>query len=82
MLRRLQRGENLGLPHSRPMPIIGPRCHELRIQDEGVKWRIIYRLDPDAVIVGDVFAKKTGKTPNRVVDACKQRFKRYDEATK
>lgn len=23
LLRRLQRGENLGLPHSRPMPDIG-----------------------------------------------------------
>ena len=33
-LRRLQQGEHLGLPHSRPMPGIGPRCHELRIRDE------------------------------------------------
>lgn len=81
LLRRLQRGENIALPHSRPMPTIGPRCHELRIQDEDVKWRIIYRLDPDAVIIGEVFAKKTGKTPKKVVNACKQRFKRYDEAT-
>jgi phage-related protein len=48
----------------------------------GVPWRIICRLDPDAVIIGEVFAKKTGKTPKKVVDACKRRFKRYDEATK
>ena len=32
LLRRLQRGEPLGLPHSRPMPGLGPRCHGLRIQ--------------------------------------------------
>ena len=31
LLRRLQRGETLGLPQSRPMPAIGPGCHELRI---------------------------------------------------
>jgi ribosome-binding protein aMBF1 (putative translation factor) len=27
------------------MPALGPRCHELRIQDAGATWRIIYRLD-------------------------------------
>ena len=31
LLRRLQRDEKLSLPHSRPMPVIGARCHELRI---------------------------------------------------
>jgi hypothetical protein len=34
LLRRLQAGEKLGLPFSRPMPTIGNRCHELRINDE------------------------------------------------
>ena len=34
LLRKLQEGESLGLPHSRPMPAIGRRCHELRIRDE------------------------------------------------
>ncbi|HEY9605386.1 MAG TPA: hypothetical protein V6C85_27525 [Allocoleopsis sp.] len=33
LLRRLQQGENLGLPHSRPMPSIGTHCHELRVRD-------------------------------------------------
>jgi phage-related protein len=82
LLRRLQRGEKIGLPHSRPMPSIGRRCHELRITDQNLTWRIVYRLDPDAVVIGEVFPKKTGKTPNQVIDACKRRFKRYDEATK
>jgi len=81
LLRRLQRGANIGLPHSRPMPSIGRRCHELRIPDEDVNWRIIYRTDADAIVIGDVFAKKTGKTPKKVTDACRRRFKRYDDAT-
>jgi hypothetical protein len=34
LLRRLQRGETLAMPHSRPLPAVGPRCHELRINDE------------------------------------------------
>lgn len=81
LLRLLQQGETIGLPHSRPMPSIGRRCHELRIRDEDATWRIVYRLDADAVIIGEVFPKKSGKTPKRVIDACRSRFKRYDEAT-
>lgn len=81
LLCRLQGGESLGLPHSRPMPSIGRRCHELRIQDENVTWRIVYRLDPDAIVIGEVFAKKSGATPQKVIDDCKARFRRYDEQT-
>jgi phage-related protein len=82
LLRRLQCGEKVGLPHSRPMPSIGRRCHELRIPDADVTWRIVYRLDSDAVIIGEVFPEKTGATPKQVIDTCKRRLKRYDEATK
>jgi phage-related protein len=78
LLRRLQRGEKLSMPHSRPMPSIGSRCHELRITDENKIWRIIYRIDPDAIVIAEVFAKKTNKTPTEVIDICKQRLKRYD----
>lgn len=78
LLRRLQRGDSLGLPHSRPLPTIGSRCHELRINDESATWRIIYRIDTDAIVIGDVFSKKTQATPKSVIDACKRRFKEYD----
>ncbi len=79
LLRRLQNGESLGMPHSRPMPSIGSRCHELRVRDEGANWRLIYRVDADAIVLLEVFAKKTGKTPAAVIRACKARLKRYDE---
>lgn len=46
------------MPHSRPLPIIGRRCHELRVRDEKDTWRIIYRLDSDAVIIVEVFSKR------------------------
>lgn len=78
LLRQLQRGEKLPLPHSRPMATIGRRCHELRIPDEGKAWRIIYRIDPDAIVIWEVFAKKDRKTPQRVVATCKTRIKAYD----
>jgi phage-related protein len=80
LLRRLQQGEALGMPHARPMPAIGARCQELRIRDENRTWRIIYRLDTDAVIIGEVFAKTTRTTPAAVIANCKRRFRAYDEA--
>ena len=79
LLRRLQRGELLEMPASRPMPSIGARCHELRITDQSVTWRIVYRIDADAIVIGDVFAKKTAQTPPPVIALCKQRFRQYDE---
>ena len=82
LLRRLQQGDNIELPHSRPMPTIGKRCHELRINDEDTTWRIMYRIDPDAIIIGEVFSKKTKTTPKSVIDLCKQRYKDYDHLTK
>jgi phage-related protein len=78
LLRRLQRGERLSLPHSRPMPSIAPRCHELRIQDESATWRIIYRLDREAVIIADVFSKKSQQTPTTIVANCRDRLRRYE----
>ena len=79
LLRRLQLGENIGLPHVRPMPSIGRHCFELRIRDAGQNWRIVYRIDEDAIVIVEVFAKKSSSTPKRAIEACKARLKTYDE---
>ena len=79
LLRQLQEGEKLAMPHSRPMPSIGSRCHELRIPDENDTWRIIYRLDHDAIVILDVYSKKAQQTPKKVIDVCKKRLMRYDK---
>ncbi|HAL57108.1 MAG TPA: transposase [Bacteroidetes bacterium] len=76
-LRRLQMGEKLSLPHSRPMPSIGTRCHELRIDDENTTWRIVYRVDSDAIVILEVFEKRTRKTPKEVLENCKRRIRLY-----
>lgn len=80
LLRRLQRGESLSLPHSRPMPSIGSQCHELRINDENQTWRIVYYVAADAVAILDVFSKKTAATPNEVLTNCKKRLAAYIRA--
>ena len=78
LLRKLQQGELLSMPQSRPMPTIGSHCHELRIVDAHSIWRIVYRIDDDAVLILEVFSKKTRETPPDIIDACKKRIRNYD----
>jgi phage-related protein len=77
LLRRLQMGESLSLPSSRPMPNIGSRCHELRVVDADATWRILYHVEDDAVVILEVFSKKTRTTPKRVLDSAKARLRKY-----
>lgn len=79
LLRRLQQGEHIYLPHSRPMRSIGPRCHELRIRDGSIRWRIIYRLDTDAVVIAEVFKKSSRTTPAATIECARRRLRAYDE---
>ena len=82
LLRRLQRGEKLSMPQSRPMPEVGKHCHELRINDKNLTWRIVYRVDSDAILLLEIFEKKTGRTPKHVIDACRKRIKVYADETR
>jgi phage-related protein len=77
LLRDLQEGENLGLPRSRPMPSIGRGCHELRVNDRDRTWRLVYRIEHDAIVILDVFEKKTEKTPEAVIEGCRRRLRLY-----
>jgi phage-related protein len=77
LLRRLQKGESLSLPHSRPMPSVGSQCHELRVNDENQTWRIVYHVATDAVVILDVLSKKTAATPNEVLTNCRRRLAAY-----
>jgi phage-related protein len=77
LLRRLPDGQHIDMPASRPMPDIGRNCHELRIDDGGVTWRIIYHLSPDAVVILDVFQKKSRATPKQVIEVSRRRLRAY-----
>ena len=82
LIRRLQRGLVVTMPHSRPMPEIGRQCHEFRVTDADMSWRVIYRIDADAIIVVSVFSKKTTTTPTSVMQTCRKRLAEYDQALK
>jgi phage-related protein len=79
LLRQLQAGHNLSMPHSRPMPSIGPSCHELRIQDRTRTWRIVYRIDADAIVIAGVFAKTSQATPKSAIASSQRRLAQYDQ---
>ena len=61
------------------MPGVGKRCHELRITDKNRIWRIVYRIDTDAIILLEVFDKTTNRTPKQIIENCKKRIRNYDE---
>ena len=82
LLRQVQKGIKLSLPQSRPISSIGTRCHELRINDENLTWRIIYRIYTDAILILEIFEKKTNKTPKSVINICKLRISRYETDVK
>jgi phage-related protein len=82
LLRLLQEGVKLGMPQVEPLSDVGTRCGALRIRDAEHNWRIVYRIDADAVLVLDVYPKKTRKIPDEVIHRCKDRLKRYDIVVK
>ncbi len=79
LLRLLQSGQSLSLPHSRPMPSIGKRCHELRVVDEDVTWRFFYRIDVDCIVLIHWEQKKTRRTLKATIDLCRARLAAYDD---
>lgn len=74
LLRIIQQGESVPFPLSRPMPSIGPNCHESRVSDDRGEWRVFDQIRAGRVLVGDVFQKKTSRTPKRIIDLCRRRF--------
>ena len=63
------------------MPSVDRQCHELRINDRTQTWRIVYFVARDAVVILDVFSKKTETTPKTVVNVCRQRLASYRRVT-
>ena len=82
LLRLLQQGERLGMPQAEALPDVGPRCGALRVRDAEHNWRIMYRIDADAVLILEVYSKKTRKIPDEIIERCQLRVKRYDAAVK
>lgn len=77
LLRRLQNGEMIEMPLSRPMRDVGAACHELRVDDGNSTFRILYHIAAEAVVILEVFQKKSRTTPKQVIDVAKKRLRAY-----
>lgn len=75
-LARLDAGQSLTMPLSRPMPIIGEGVHELRLKDRSGVYRVVYALiEPGTVYVLHGFKKTTQATPKRNIELARKRLK-------
>ena len=76
LLIRLDFGQTLSLPISRPMPSIGKRVHELRLCDRSGEYRLIYLIAGKGNIwLIHAFKKKSEKTAKNDIQICKNRLK-------
>lgn len=84
LLRAVARGEAIPAKRIRSMPSVARGCAELKIRDGEARksWRIMYRDDPETLVIAAVFEKMSQKTPRHVIDAVRVRLKRYDEGRK
>lgn len=72
----MQKGISLGLPLSRPMPVVASGAHELRIQSAAAIVRVFYFVKvADTIVVFHGFQKKTQKTPAHEIAIGQQRLK-------
>lgn len=75
-MRDLQKGISLGMPLSRPMPVVAPGVRELRVKDEDSTVRVFYfAATSHAILVFHGFQKKAQKTPARELDLARRRLK-------
>lgn len=76
-IARLERGHNLSMPLSRPMPSIAKGVHELRLKDRSGVYRVIYFLaGASGIWLLHAFKKTTQATSLQDIAIAKDRLKR------
>ncbi len=76
LLRLLQEGISLGMPASRPMPIVAPGVDELRVKGLAGQYRAFYvRKTSEGILVLRAFQKKTQSTPDSEIKLARRRLK-------
>lgn len=71
----LQKGYNLTMPLSRPMPSVALGVEELRVKDlAGIYRTFYYKKSVRGILVFHAFVKKTQKTPDREITLGRKRL--------
>jgi phage-related protein len=75
-LFRLQMGEAVSMPISRPMPSVATGVAELRVRDQnGIFRAFYYSASARGILVFHAFAKKTQSTPLLEIELARKRLK-------
>jgi phage-related protein len=75
-LFRLQMGESIGMPHSRPMSSVGPGVSELRVKGEDNIYRAFYYVGSrKGILVFHAFRKKTQKPAPFEIEFARKRLR-------
>ncbi|MEI8347702.1 MAG: type II toxin-antitoxin system RelE/ParE family toxin [Pseudomonadota bacterium] len=71
----LTKGMNLGMPVSRPMPVIANGAHELRLKSREGQYRVFYYTKhAEAILIFHAFKKKTQTTPPYELEVARKRL--------
>ncbi len=74
-------GEQLEMPHSRPMPDVGAGAAELRVQGENAAYRVFYYThSAEGILLFHAFVKKSRQTPPREIEIARKRLKELIDA--
>jgi phage-related protein len=80
-LFRLQVGEPIGMPNSRPMPTVAPGVSELRVKTQDGAYRAFYyTASARGVLVFHALVKKTQQTPPLEIELARKRLKEILDA--
>lgn len=80
-LFRLQLGEQIAMPNSRPMPTVAAGVSELRIKSADGIFRVFYyTASSRGVLVFHAFVKKTQRTPALEIELSRKRLKELLDA--
>jgi phage-related protein len=80
-LFRLQMGEQLPKPHSRPMAVVAAGVSELRVEDDDGIYRVFYYTASTlGVLVFHAFVKKTQRTPPHEIELARKRLEELLDA--
>ena len=76
ILTKLQKGELVGEPDTRPMRSVASGCFEMRLKGADGIYRVFYFLKTEVgILVFHSFKKKTQQTPIKEIDTGRSRLK-------
>jgi phage-related protein len=80
-LFRLQMGEPIGMPLSRPMRSLAAGVSELRLAAEQGAYRVLYyAASPRGILVFHAFVKKTRRTPSYEIQLARKHLRELFDA--